>query len=127
MRLTIACPEAHIGDANNLAMVLAEGPDDARTYGAPGWQDADGNRYAACSFVAGDGFTGRAFGTLSRPAWDTSRHVNMTGAGRAQALVRLAQPGDLASPDTILAMPGDNAPAALAAMGLTLIPTDPEP
>ena len=49
MRLTIACPELMRDDANNLAMVLGYGPDDAQTYIALNWQDADGNLYACAS------------------------------------------------------------------------------
>lgn len=33
MRVTIACPEALIGDANQLALCLGLGPEDAQTYG----------------------------------------------------------------------------------------------
>ena len=43
IRITVACPEALIADANHLAMVLAQGPEDGETYGQPGWQDAEGN------------------------------------------------------------------------------------
>ena len=39
MRITIACPEALRDDANQLAMVLGYGPDDAETYGELNWQD----------------------------------------------------------------------------------------
>ena len=42
MRITIACPDALRGDANNLAMVLGYRPDDAETYVALNWQDAGG-------------------------------------------------------------------------------------
>ena len=42
MRLTIACPGALRDDANQLAMVLGYGPDDAETYGELNWQDAGG-------------------------------------------------------------------------------------
>ena len=42
MRLTIACPATLRSDANNLAMVLGYGPDDAETYVALNWQDAGG-------------------------------------------------------------------------------------
>jgi len=41
MRITIACPDALRNDANNLAMVLGYGPDDAETYVGLNWQDAE--------------------------------------------------------------------------------------
>lgn len=125
MRLTIACPEAHRADANALAMVLGYGPCDAATFGGAGWQDGLGGRYAAASLIPDSGdFTARALGaTLARPEWDVEPYaVNMAGALRAQALLVLGQPGDLADPARILATPGDDGPAALAAMGLTPVP-----
>ena len=130
IRITIACPEAHIGDANHLAMVLGEGPAEALTYGAPGWQDGDGNRYAIASLPVSPAFLSAAQSPLERPAWDTEPYaVNMAGAERAQARVVLHDPGDdpeapapvpQADPDTIITLPGDPA-SMLAAAGLTRI------
>ena len=89
MRITVACPEALIPDANHLAMVLAEGPPDAMTYRNPSWQDADGNLYAAASFVAQPSWVDAAQGPLERPEWDTDYTVNMAAANRAQAKVSI--------------------------------------
>ena len=73
MRLTIACPEALRDDANQIAMVLGFGPDDALTYGGLNWQDADGNLYAVASLPVSDAFTTTAQSPLQRPAWDTDK------------------------------------------------------
>ena len=130
MRLTIACPEAHIEDANDLAQVLGYGPPDALTYGEPQWQDGQGNRYAVCSLPVSDGFFAAAFAPLERPAWDDRDGgylINMTGAARAQARVVLASESGMTASPTILAMPGEDAMAALAAMGLTRLPETEEP
>ena len=67
IRITVACPDAMRDDANALAMVLAEGPDDGATYGAAHWQDAQGNTYAVASFEASPEWVQAAQGTLSRP------------------------------------------------------------
>ena len=67
MRLTIACPATLRSDANNLAMVLGYGPDDAETYVALNWQDADGNLYAVASLPVSDAFTTTAQSGLQRP------------------------------------------------------------
>ena len=133
IRITIACPEAHIGDANHLAMVLGEGPAEALTYGTPTWQDGDGNLYAVASLPVSPEWLAAAQGPLDRPAWDTEPYeVNMAGAERAQARVLLYDPGDdpeapapvpQADPDTILTLPGDPL-AVLAAAGLTRIPDE---
>lgn len=133
IRITIVCPEAHIGDANHLAMVLGEGPAEAATYGAPGWQDGDGNRYAIASLPVSPAFFAAALSPLVRPAWDVEPYaVNMAGAERAQARIVLFDPGDdpeapapvpQADPDTLLTLPGDPL-TMLAAAGLTRIPED---
>ena len=122
MRITIACPAAFMADANELAMVLAEGPPDKLTYANPSWQDADGNLYAVSSFEAGPTFVGKALSMLARANWDKSQFINMAGARRAQARVVLAQEPQKARPDIILALPGVDGLAALEAMGLTLVP-----
>jgi len=68
MRITIACPEALRDDANQLAMILGYGPDDAVTYVALNWQDAGGNLYACASLIVSDAFTTAAQSGLQRPA-----------------------------------------------------------
>ena len=121
MRLTIACPEAMRDDANDLAMVLGFGPNDALTYGALIWQDAAGNLYAAASLPVSDAFTKAAQTALQRPAWDTDNHVNMAGANRAQAALVFSLTPVTATPDKLTACAGDDALATLVAMGLTQV------
>jgi hypothetical protein len=130
MRLTVACPEAIRGDANDLAMVLAFGPADALTYGELNWKDAAGNLYAAASFGASPEWMIGAQSALVRPIWDTTEagyEISMAAAQRAQALLHVVvfdadgQPVDgLANPSRITVMPGEDELAALAAVGLTL-------
>jgi hypothetical protein len=124
MRLTIACPDALRDDANNLAMVLGFGPDDVQTYVALNWHDVDGNLYACASLPVSDTFTSTAQSGLQRPSWDTDSHVNMTGAGRAQAALVFSLEPVLAMPDKLTACVGDDALATLAAMGLTPVYVD---
>ena len=124
MRLTIACPEALRDDANQLAMVLGYGPDDALTYGTPKWHDVDGNLYACASLTVSDAFTTAAQTALQRPAWDTDSHVNMAGANRAQAALVFSLTPVTAMPDKLTACAGDDALATLAAMGLTQVEVD---
>jgi len=121
MRITIPCPEALRDDANNLAMVLGYGPDDAQTYVALNWQDAGGNLYACASLPVSDAFTATAQSGLQRPAWDTDNHVNMAAADRAQAALVFSLTHVTAMPDKLTACTGDDALAVLAAMGLTRV------
>lgn len=132
MRLTVACPEAHIADANQLAMAIGLSPADAQTYGEPRWQDGQGNRYAACSFVPTPGWLGKAQAPLAQPLWaGESAPVDLVAAGRAQARVVLWVPTEeqpappTADPETILAVAGDDGPAMLAAIGLDPVAADP--
>ena len=127
--LTVACPEALIGDANDLAMVLALGPDDGATYRLNGWQDASGTRYAVTSFPARPEWMAGAQDALQRPDWDTPDNgytISMAAAERAQALLHIVtDPADrLARPDRITILPGEEALAGIAAMGLARVPDD---
>ena len=117
IRVTIACPEALIGDANQLASCLGLGPEDAQTYGAACWQDAAGNRYAVASAIVGENFASAAASKLTRPAWG----ANMAAAGRAQSLIRLGEP---ASPDILAASIGDDVHQSLSILGVTAIEDD---
>jgi hypothetical protein len=127
MRITAACPEAMIADANNLSMVLAAGPADGETYRGLNWQDANGNRYAAASWEATEEWIAKAEGPLVRPDWDTGPPyvIDMEAAGRAQAALVVWLGGDdpapQAAPEVLTAVGGIGGPEALAAMGLTMV------
>jgi len=124
MRLTIACPDALRDDANQLAMVLGFGPDDALTYGGLNWQDAGGNLHACASLIVSDTFVSKAQSTLSRPAWDVDNIIDMDAARRAQAALVFSLTPVTAMPDKLTACVGDDALATLAAMGLTQVEVD---
>jgi len=121
MRLTIACPKALRDDANQLAMVLGYGPDDAETYGKLNWQDAGGNLYACASLTVSDTFTTAAQSGLQRPAWDVDNIIDMDAARRAQAALMFSLTPVTAMPDKLTACAGDDALATLDAMGLTQV------
>lgn len=123
MRVTIICPQAHIEDANHLAMVLGYSAADAATYGDPSWQDKAGNLYAVASLLVSDDFVSAATTALARPDWDDSSIVAMAAARRAQALVSVwglgeDEPAPVASPSRILAMFGDDPHGLLAMAGV---------
>jgi len=124
MRLTIACPDALRYDANQLAMVLGYGPDDAETYGGLNWQDAERNLYACASLTVSDTFTTTAQSGLQRPSWDIDNIIDMAGANRAQAALVFSLTPVTAMPDKLTACAGDDALATLAAMGLTHVVVD---
>jgi len=117
IRVTIACPESLIGDANQLASCIGLGPEDAQTYGAAVWLDAAGNRYAVASAIVPDRFAADASSPLHAPDWG----ANMAAAGRAKSLIRLGEP---ASPDILAASIGDDVHQSLSILGVTAIEDD---
>ena len=126
MRVTIACPEALIGDANQLALCLGLGPEDAQTYGAAIWQDVAGNRYALASAVVGHRFVAVAAAALPEPPWG----ADMPAARRAQAALRVIAPSadpeapppdPRATPDAIVAVIEEDAAAAVRMLGVVMV------
>ena len=133
IRITIICPEAHVGDANQLAMALGEGPADGQTFGAAVWQDGAGAGHAVASLQVSPGWLAAAGQALVRPVWDTPPYrVNLTGAGRAQQRVTIwnaAADGGPAMPApdsaSIIVIAGLAPDVALASAGLTCaVPPD---
>jgi len=113
-RVTIACPDALIHDANQLALCLGYGPEDALTYGLPIWLDAAGNRYAVASAIVSDTFAAVVGSAIAEPPWG----ADMTAAARAQSAIRI---GGAADPAHLVAVFGDDPQAAIAALGVTLV------
>lgn len=126
-RITVACCATLLDDGNALAMCLGQSSADAQTYANTGWQDAQGNLYAAASFMR-ESMTQDPQQTLDRPEWDVEPYVvNMAGAARAQAaLVVWDREGDIpqAQPGQITVVGGMSGPEALAAMGLSVVEAD---
>lgn len=50
-RMTLVVPELFMPQANQLALIAGESPDDVNTFVSADYQDAAGNRYAVCSAV----------------------------------------------------------------------------
>ena len=126
MRITVACPESMMADANHLAMVLAESEADNQTYRDPSWQDASGNLYAVTSFEATENWVNQAQTQLVRPEWDVANIIDMTAAARAQAALEFgAFPVQVtASPSQLTALAGPRAREALVLMGLSRTPEE---
>lgn len=122
LRATIAVPEAHTADANQLALTLGESQHDDRTFTAANWQDASGTLYSVCSTVVKPIFAELADQPLVAPAH--APDVDLEAATRAQALLSINdQP---AGPDRIAVVIGDRLESAMdhiATLGLTPVPT----
>jgi hypothetical protein len=127
MRITAACPQALVADANQLSMVLAIGPADVNTYGEPGWQDAEGNLYAVASWPSTNEWVQVAQAELMRPERDEAEIVDMVAAQRAQAATLFSQVSTTATPAQITVCCGDDALEVLTGMGLITVSEADEP
>ena len=116
-RATIATPDAHVPDANQIALALGESSADDQTFTNASYQDADGNLYAVCSTVAKPIFAQIAGQPLQAP--DHAPDMDVEAATRAQALLQIN--GGTASPDVIAVILGNRLESAqdhIAALGL---------
>ncbi|GHE69818.1 hypothetical protein GCM10019059_31900 [Camelimonas fluminis] len=124
IRVTIACPEAMIADANQLASVLGFSAADANTFGEPVWQDAEGNRYAVASTLAKPAFVTDAMSPLLEPPWG----ADMEAAARAQEWLAVFDPATdsapFANPVHLAAVLYADAPEALAILGVTPVASE---
>lgn len=50
-RMTVVVAEAYMSQANQLALIAGESPDDVHTFTQANYQDSEGNKYAVCSTV----------------------------------------------------------------------------
>ena len=124
-RATIATPDAHVPDANQIALALGESSADDQTFTNASYQDADGNLYAVCSTVAKPIFAQIAGQPLQAP--DHAPDMDLAAATRAQALLQIN--GGIATPDVIAVILGDRLESAqdhIAALGLTRVEQDSE-
>ncbi|SEB80086.1 hypothetical protein [Rhodobacter sp. 24-YEA-8] len=124
IRITIACPVAHLADAAQFSRATGYGPEDEHTFTiAPEYQDMAGNRYRVASGLVAGVYLTNAVSPLIAPAWG----ADVAAADRAQALIAVWQPPEdpealpepFAAPDRIAAVIGDDPQAALAVLGLT--------
>jgi hypothetical protein len=127
-----AVPETLTADANQLAMVWGEGPADAFTWGDALFQDEAGNRYTVRHLWATEAWIHRVKEDEPvNPEWDTEGLVDLVAAERAREALDVLTYDAEADPDLYkvkpnraIAIVGIDGDAALALMGLTLLPED---
>lgn len=117
-RITIAAPNTHISDANQLARVLGYSEDDVKTFGAAEYFDSIGNLYSVASGIVEPVFLINAFSELIEPEWG----ADMEAAQRAQAILQHGNTEEtetcLARPDKIVAVVADDPKVAITLLGL---------
>ena len=109
-RITIAVPQSLIDEANQLALIAGESPDDVNTFTDANWEDAEGNLYAVCS-------------TVIKPiVLDMfGQTVDNTDAQSALDAAVMYSDGVKATPDKIVIAVDIDPMTAFAAMGLTMV------
>ena len=109
-RITIAVPQSLTPQANQLALIAGESPDDVNTFTQANWQDADGNLYAVCS-------------TVIKPiVLDMfGQTVDNTDAQSALDASVMYSDGVKATPDKIVIAVDIDPMEAFTAMGLTMV------
>ena len=100
-RITLACPESLMPQANQLALIVGESVHDDQTFTAARYEDASGNKFAVCSLVATEGFLAIP-GTGLPPSPSYAEDADRTGAQQAlDSLTVWISPEEPSSPPTI--------------------------
>ena len=109
-RMTLAVPQSLMPQANQLALIAGESPDDVNTFTKANWQDANGNLYAVCS-------------TVIKPiVLDMfGQTVDNTDAQSALDAAVMYSDGVKATPNSIVIAIDIDPMTAFEAMGLTMV------
>lgn len=119
-RMTLVVSESLMSQANQLALIAGESPDDVNTFTTANYQDSEGNLYAVCSTV----IKPIVLSLLNTPlsaAMLQSDAADITQAQQAMDAAVMYQPGALAAPGGILIAIDYDPAAFFTDCGLTLI------
>ena len=124
-RMSLAVPQALIGKANQLALIVGVSEHDDKTFTTANWQDANGNLYAVCSTVIKPvvlGLFGISLSNITLPAH--AINADVVAAQQALDKVVMYKQGDKASTTSIMCAIDFEPLTAFADMGLTIVETD---
>lgn len=99
-RMTLIVPESLMAQANQLALIAGESPDDINTFAQTSHQDSNGNLYAVCSTV----IKPIVLSLLNTPLSDSplqAEDADLTLAQQAMDKVVMYEQGVIATPDNI--------------------------
>ncbi|MCK0141184.1 hypothetical protein [Aliiroseovarius sp. F20344] len=127
LRITIACPEELIGDANQFALCVGSSAADAQTFSQAIWEIKQGDRFALASLLAGDSFPVAASQPLKAP--HHAPDMDLAAATQAQMKLEVWSPTVSNTPPalnktTILAVVGIEPKFALPLLDLSPIPIE---
>lgn len=119
-RLTIACPDSLITQANQLALVIGESSSDDQTFTNCNYEDAQGNLYAVASTAVKEIILIWLYANelpSSNPDWTNPYGADLVAANAAFDAVNNGQ---------IMIRVGDDAQVAISDMGLELVSMEDE-
>lgn len=127
IRITIACPENLIADANQFALCVGNTVSDMETFGPARWEDQTGARFALASLLADDEFPSVVASPLIAPAH--APQADLVAAERAQSRLEIWSPASEgpfpeAKMGALVAVVGLDAGTALALFELTPTPAE---
>lgn len=99
-RMTLVVPELLMVQANQLALIAGESPDDVNTFTVASYQDSNGNKYAVCSTV----IKPIVLSLLNTPIADSplqAKGADLTLAQQAMDKVVMFEQGVTATPEHI--------------------------
>lgn len=99
-RMTLAVPESLMPQANQLALIAGESPEDVNTFTQANYQDTESNKYAVCSTV----IKPIVLELLNTPLEDSplkAEGADLTQAQAAMDKVIMYEQGVTVTPDNI--------------------------
>ena len=129
-RVTVACPESLMEPANHLAVAVGEMAGDFYTFTDAKYEDEDGSKYAVISTAVTDLFFVLSGSQLEKRSFapdDWSFELASLAQSKVNLWLGPADQDDvppLANTEQIVGVVGNDPQAAIAAMGLTLIPVE---
>ena len=118
-RLTLAVPEAFMAQANQLALIAGESPEDVNTFTNANWQDELGNLYAVCSAASKPIVLNMLSSGL--PTQHSDSEADYTLAQQALDKLVVYEEGVLASSDKIVLAVDLSPLTVFTNLGLTVI------
>lgn len=119
-RMTLAVPAAFIPQANQLALIAGESPDDVNTFTSADYEDTAGNKYAVCSAVIKP-IVLTLFGASIVDSPLQAEGADVSQAQQAMDVTVMYEQDMKATPDKIVIAIDIDPMAVFESLGLTLV------
>lgn len=122
-RMTLVVPEEFMSQANQLALIAGESPDDVNTFASTDYQDNEGNLYAVCSAVVKP----IVLSMFGRPVADsplTAEGADVSQAQQAMDVAVMYEQDTEATPDKIVIAIDVDPMTVFESLGLSLVDND---